>query len=249
MTDDMKEAGVVNSRRMLWRVFGLALLCGIVIPWFVFGILGVIFYVGGLFNSRVVFGASPVLLVSVFAVGILLPRRLILRILRHCGLDTRRMRRGVSVAMIVSAVAAFCGLASMGLMVNPLSLFARGLSRYAEHRADIGAVQDWLTTVDPNDCQDHRLGDKIASAVDPGCPPWCIPVPPSLANLTGYSIILSKDDRSRPMVRIFLGGGGLIGDWGVTVGLRDMLAPVSDDSDLDESRFPMARGAYVWFRE
>ena len=51
------------------------------------------------------------------------------------------------------------------------------------------------------------------------------------------------------MVRVFLGGSGMIGHWGITVGLPDMPVPPSDESDFGESRFALAPGAYVWYAE
>ena len=186
VTSDREDAGVEVSRRMLLWVFGIPLLCGIPIAWFVWGVLGVIFYVDGLFNSAFVFGIGPVLLPAVFVVGILLSRRLVLRLLLRFGYDTRWIRRVVLAILIVSVIAATVGLARVGLLPAPFSLFARGLARYVDRRADIPAVQDWLGTLDPDDCQDQRLGEKIAPSRTLPDPPKYVPVPVALAGMKGH---------------------------------------------------------------
>jgi len=240
---------VVKPHKGYKCVLAITAVIPVLVCWFVWGLLSIIFYVDGLFNSKVAFGIGPILIPSVLVVGLLLSMRLVSCILRRCGLSTRRIRRGVLAMMFVFGLAALFGLNYMGLSLDPLSMFARGISRHVERRADIAEVQSWLSTVDPNDCEDQRLGDKIAPDRNSPHPPKYVPVPPALADLNGYGAILSKDDAGRPMICIFLGGSGLIGHWGVTVGDRDMPVPLPDSSELGESRFPLVPGAYVWFRE
>lgn len=198
VASDVKEAGVANHHRMVWRIFGMALLCGIAIGLFIWGVLGEIFYVDGLFNSMIAFALGPVLLPGVFVGGFLLPIWLVLRDLRRCGIDTRGIRRGVIVLMIGSGLASWFGLGLTRLVPDPLSMFARGVTRYVKHRADIVAAQDWLSTLDPNDCQGQRLGREVPFGADVRNPAKCVPVPPSLAGLAHHSIALSKDNDGRP---------------------------------------------------
>ena len=249
MTSDVKEAGVAHSRRMVWRIFGMALSCGIAIGLFIWGVLAMIFYVDGLFNSQIALALGPVLLPAVFVGGFLLPIWLVLKVPRHCGLDTRAMRRGVIVLMIGSGLASWFGLGLTRLVPDPLSTFARGVARYVEHRADIVAAQDWLSMLDPNDCEDQRLGREVASGADIRNPRKYVPVPPALGGLARYSIALSKDNDGRPMVRARLGGSRMMGSWGIVVGFKDMPVPPSGDSELMERRYPLGPGAYIWFQE
>lgn len=249
VTSDREDAGVEMSRRMLLWVFGITLLCGIPIAWFVWEVLGVIFYVAGLFNSALVFMAGPLLFPAVFVVGILLSRQLVLRLLHRFGYDTRWIRHGVLAILIVSVVATPGGLALAGLGSDPWGMFAKGIGRYVERRADISAIQDWLGTLDPEDCQEQSLAAE--SIAESASSRWSksVPVPPSLAWLDCRGSRLFRDEAGRPAVRLFLGGQGMIGSWGLAVGHKDMPTPPSDYSEHGERRYPMAPGAYIWFAE
>ncbi|MBP7052313.1 MAG: hypothetical protein KBE65_14970, partial [Phycisphaerae bacterium] len=79
--------------------------------------------------------------------------------------------------------------------------------------------------------------------------PNYVPIPPSIARLQWRDSSLRRDDLGRPVIRIFLGGGGFIGHWGVVIGHKDMPTPPSDFSDNGEIRCPLAPGAYVWYSE
>jgi hypothetical protein len=150
--------------------------------------------------------------------------------------------------LIVSVVATPGGLALADLGSDPWSMFAKGIGRYVERRADIPAIQDWLGTLDPSVCRGQVLRDEAAAGAERSDIRG-VPVPPSLARLDHRRSSLLPDDAGRPSIRIPLGGGGFLGLWGVTVGLRDMPAPPSDYSEHGEQRYPMAPGAYVWYAE
>jgi len=252
VADERERVDIASSRRTLCRVFAIAALCGVAVFGVFLGLFDGIFYLVGLFNSSLAYGLGPFLLPVILAGGVYLPIRLVGGVLRRSGCSGKRTRYVVFATMAVSAVLSWLGLGLTGLGSRFGSPFLSGLARYVERRADIPAVQDWLGTLDPRDCEGQRLGDKIAPSQTFPDPPKYVPVPPALAGfagLRGHGIILSKDDEGRPMVRVFLGGGGPIGIWGATVGPRDMPVPPSDFSEHGEERLALAPGAYVWFSE
>ena len=132
---------VVKPHKGYKCVLAITAVIPVLVCWFVWGLLSIIFYVDGLFNSKVAFGIGPILIPSVLVVGLLLSMRLVSCILRRCGLSTRRIRRGVLAMMFVFGLAALFGLNYMGLSLDPLSMFARGISRHVERRADIAEVR------------------------------------------------------------------------------------------------------------
>lgn len=243
VTSDREEAGVESSRRTLWRVFGVAMLCGILIAWFVWGPFSIVLYVSGLFNSRLAFILLPFLLLSIPAGVVLLPILLIYTILRRSKLSTREKVWHVGGIVVVAAFVASSILESTQPPPGAFSVFVRGLARYVDRRVDIAAAQDWLGTLDPNDCRHTRLEATAVGGVKISNSPTCIPAPPSLARLRHYPNQFSLDERGRLMIRFVLGGGGLLGRWGLVVGHADMAVP---SSDLREEYFPLQPGAYIW---
>jgi len=237
---------VLQSVKTLCRVLTMAVVVAVMVSWFVWGPFGLLFYMGGLLNSVQALVLSIVLssMVSVIVIcALVLTAHTVLRWSR---LDAWRKECRIFAAIVLLAWPISYGLESAGIVVTPVpfDLFVRGLTRYIDRRADIGAIQNWLGTLDPNDCEDRRV--EVGAAPKGSIPdsPASVPAPPSLARLGWrYNKMLTRDDKGRPMIRITLGGGGLIGCWGLEVGLPDMPMPVSDSRLL---YYPFAPGAYIW---
>lgn len=243
MNDDCKKA--VLSIKTLGCVLTMVVLTAAVVSWFVWGPFGGMCYLGGLFNSSLAFvlfvllsSMAPLLVICALALAMY-------TVFRWSWLDARRKGRYVFAAIVLLAWPVSYGLESRGVIPTPVpfNLFARGLARYVDRRVDIGAVQSWLGTLDPNDCEGQPLDARVASDADIDPAPKYVPTPPSLARLVRHNNRLTRDDRSRPMICITLGGGGFNGCWGLEVGSPDMPMPTSDSRLL---YYPLAPGAYIW---
>ena len=56
---------------------------------------------------------------------------------------------------------------------------------------------------------------------------------------------IRTDENGNPKIRLFW-GSGMVGDWGVEIGLEDMKIPPSDFRRNGEYRLPVESGVYVW---
>ncbi len=227
VNDDRRER-ITRSFRTLGRVLAATAFMAFVASWFAWGPFAAIFYASGRLNSELLFVLSPFLLLLIPMAAICLPILTIRTIRRWSALDVRG--RWWSVLAVIVCLA-FPGS------------FARGLGRCVERRTNVQAMQNWLATLDPNDCEDQPLELRIAPGGDIRDVPTYVPAPPSVASLGDYHNQLSLDRDGRPMIRVFLGGGGLIGHWGIDVGCRDMPMPASDSRCL---YYPLAPGAHIW---
>lgn len=229
-------------KKLHWIVgtgtFGL-----LVVSCLVGGPLGIIFYIGGLFNSVLVFVAMGLLGLPILTAMAAFPVLVLYAAFTWWRRTHHGRRRLLLWIMLTGSFAIPFVSAGTGWTPSPMGMFVQGLPRYLERRVDIGAVQMWLSTLDPNDCQNQRLGEKIALTSNFPDPPKYVPVPPALAGLSNQGILLSKDAESRPMIRIFLGGGGFIKSWGLEVGYPDMPMPPSGDYF---QYCPLAAGTYFW---
>ncbi len=231
--------------RGLCRFLTIIMVAAVMVSWFVWGSFGLLFYTGGLFNSSLAFvlfvllsSMAPLLVICALVLVVCMA-------FRWSRLDVWRKGRYVFAAIVLLAWPVSYGLESRGVIPTPVpfDLFARGLARYVDHRADIGAVQSWLGTLDPNDCEGQPLDARVSSSADIYPVPKSVPTPPSLARLVRHNNRLTRDDRGRPMIRITLGGGALLGCWGLDMGFPDMPMPASDPRLL---YYSLAPGAYIW---
>ncbi|MEN6425673.1 MAG: hypothetical protein ABFE13_09940 [Phycisphaerales bacterium] len=235
----------MKSLRTLCGILATAALGATVLSWFVWGPLGVLAYVHGMLNAR--WGLGTLLLFLLVPAGVVcLPILVIRAVSRWRGPNPRQGRLYLLATIIVLAFLSSFGLEFTGLTPVPFDLFVCGLARYVDRRADIGAIQSWLGTLDPNDCEDQPLEVRIALGADISRAPKYVPVPPSLARLGWHNKRLTRDDEGRPMIRITLGGGGFNGCWGLDVGAPDMPMPPSDSC---LQYYPLAPGAYIWSAE
>ncbi len=221
------------------RVAGGVLLTALVVSCFVWGPFGIIFYVGGLFNSASIFALTlPLALVILLAAAWLLV--LVIdaasrwrRLSGHA-----RLRRLLPAAVCCALVTSFT-LGFVGVVPPPFDVYMKGFARYARSRTDVPAIQNWLGTLDPN---------EYVGAMDPGG----IPVapeehPPAITRLKAmrrpHGVRVGRDDTGALMVRLTW-GGGMIGHWGILVGAERMESPPALEMTVYQS---LAPGAWVWY--
>ncbi len=242
----MDKPDAMKAPRTLGCIIGIILLSALVASWFIWGPFGLIFYVDGLFNSLAVFLLVPVLFLLVPAAAMICLFVLTLRAALHGQelADGEKRRRVIWAVVLLAFVLSFA-LGTAGLQPSPFEMFGRGFARYAERRTDVAAIQNWLSTLDPNDCQDQPLDVKVAPGVNPAQAPKSIATPSVIAQVKPRGTRLMRDEAGRPMVRLYW-GGGFIGHWGITVGCADMPIPPPRFSESGRNWVTLAPGAYVW---
>jgi len=234
-----------------------------VIP-LLFGILldpfGIAEYLTGLFNmpllSIILFGSLPLVPVVLVCLVWLLVRMFLIW--------PRRIHVWFRLLLCWVAV-----IASLTVFISPLfiritppryEMFTRGFRNYVRIRTDFEAIQTWLGTLDPNDCEGQPLNMKIAPGVELMDVPKTIPEPKAIARLKPRYTNLSLDSSGHPMIRLTW-GSGMIGSWGLVVGDENLEIPVTELPgwkeyrhgnktdrlyERGEYRLPVALGAYVW---
>jgi hypothetical protein len=229
-------------RRGLRHVLAMVLLAIPAALWLIWGPLGPILYVGGLFNSMGVwvFVSSAMLL-------LMLPAMVLLPVLAvYTPLTWRRQTSHAKRSLILWMVATG-GLVVptvvgfTGLTASPFDLYVRGFTSYVKTHADIEGIQNWLDTLNRNEYTGpygSRAEKCFAVAEQPAC----------IASLNPKRATVWPDDTKDLTVKL-LWGGGLIGHWGIVVGRKDMPIPPSDTSRFGEQRFRLAPGAYLWSGE
>ncbi len=235
MSDD-QDTGTAESVRMPWRIAGMVLLGIFAVSWLVWGPFGIMCYAGGLFNCMGVFIVLFLMMLPALVFAAAFPV-LVVRAAVTWRRRTLADRRRITVWVVLTGgfVMPYI-LGIVGLGVSPFDMFVRGFARYAGLRVDVGAIQGWLGTLDPNDHRDSEgawIEGQLADSEQPQV----------IANLRPKWTQPMLDERGRPAVRL-LWGSGMIGSWGIVVGPRDMTEPPCDPSR--EQRSPLAAGAYVW---
>ena len=232
---------------------------------FLFGILldpfGIAGYLTGLINmpllSSILFASLPLLPVGLVCLVWLLVRMFLIW--------PRRIHSWFRLllywAVVIASLAVFIGPLFIRITPPRHEMFARGFRKYVRIRTDIEAIQTWLGTLDPNDCEGQPLNMKIAPDITKPRVPKTIPEPETIARLKPRYTRLSLDNSGRPMIRL-MWGSGMIGSWGLVVGDENMETPVTElprwkeyshGNKTDrlyehgEYRLPVASGAYVWY--
>ena len=202
MSDD-RNTEATKPVKTLRRVAGTGLLAVGGAFWVAYGPVGLICYVGGLFNCMGVF-----LVVMLLALPTLVAAPFFLFEAIYAAVIWRRAtlsRQRALILRIVLAGGLGCPfmLGLIGLSPTPFDIYVRGFARYAQRRVDVGAIREWLVTLDPNDYRDsggiwieRQLMEPEQPAVI-AClhPKWAQPM---------------FDEKGRLAVRL-LWGGGLIG--------------------------------------
>jgi hypothetical protein len=238
MNQGAENTRIMTRSRRAWRILGVVLFAAFVASCFVWGPFGFIFYAGGLLNCMEVFLVAYLVFVSILVAAVCLPVVGTSTIWRWRRLTSRqRLLRIGAVVASGALVGSFC-MAFVGLTPAPYDMFVRGFAVYVESRADVGAIRDWLGTLDPNDYRDEYGGPT-----DIAIPP--VKLPSSIARLNPQKAWALPDDAGHLKARLFW-GGGFIGHWGVEIGDVTMNMPLIDSTGYLRYR-PLAPGVYVWY--
>lgn len=240
MNEDMRDNTLAVRRVGPWRIVGGVLLAAFVASWFVWGPLGLICYVGGLFNADLVFLLTLPFVLLIPLGLIFLPVLAGYTVTRWRRLSDRGKVLSFLFTVALLANATSLGLEFAGVGSSPFDMFVRGFARYAKSRADVPAIQSWLGTLDPNEYIDTNAD------YGGGMPLPATMYPPAIAHLNPrrhhVGVQVARDDQGKLRVRL-LWGGGLIGHWGIEVGDENVQPP--PDSETVRHR-PLAPGAWVW---
>jgi hypothetical protein len=251
VNEERQNEGVQPLRKTYVHILGAILLVAILASGFILGPLGILNYMVGLSNSVIASALNTLLLLPILVVaiwGLLHSVRTLYHWhkLNHYQRWLHMLLAAACAASVVPIGLGFCGVKIRSLLDMEMS----GFRRYARIKTDVPAIQVWLGTLDPNDCQEQRLDMEYPPGVIPGKDePKSIPRPLCLKSLRHADITLSLDGAERPMIQILLGGSGMLGHWGIVVGDPNMEIPKKDDSGLIDYRMPLAPGAYFWYHE
>ena len=230
-----------GPRRGFRCVLVIILLIILAALWLIWGPLGPICYVGGLFNSMVLW------VLMLYLSLLMLPAIVLFLVLVVYAPVTWHRQSSPAKRSLILWILGIGGLVGptvvgfMGLTTSPFDLYVRGFAKYVEHRADLGAIRAWLNKQDPK-----MLIDKygVMMQKDLTGPEQ----PPAIADLHPKRAAIWLDNEERLTVRL-LWGGGLTGHWGIVVGPADMPTPPSDASKSAVQCLPLAPGAYIWSSE
>jgi hypothetical protein len=228
----------ILSLKMAGRILGTVLFAVVVAVWLIWGPIGPICYVGGLFNSMVVWVLMLYLSLLMLPASVLF---LVLVVYVPVTWHHQSSRAKRSLILWILGIGGLVGptvVGFTGLTTSPFDLYVRGFATYVEHRADLGAIRAWLNQQDPK-----MLIDKYAVVMQKDLTG---PEQPSaIADLHPKRAVIWSDDGERLTVRL-LWGGGLTGHWGIVVGPADMPIPPSDASKSAVQCLPLAPGAHIW---
>ena len=266
MDEEGQNKGIQQPRKTKVHIVGGILLAVILGSVFVGGPPGIIFYLGGLFNSMLVQLAVFLLAIPFipFFVCPVLSGLCLVALLAFIVYRWRKLGRGWRWSCVLLVALCVASVASPALRFGPTPVMMRvwGFYRYAQIKTDVPAIQAWLDTLDPNDCRDQSLEEKIAPTAWLKDPLKFIPWPSCLAGFRSEDVHsrLLRDSEGRPMIRLSW-GSGMMGTWGFVVGNRDMEIPKTEEprwkeygygakkdrvQEPGEYRKPLAPGAYVW---
>jgi len=218
----------------------MALLMALVVSWLVWGPLGIMCYMGGLFNCMGVFMVLFVMMLPALVFAAAFPVLVVLAAVTWRRRALAGRRRITFWVVLTGGFVVPYVLGIVGLGASPFDMFVRGFTRYAGCRVDVAAIQSWLGGLDPNDITSDGggIGRQLAESEQPRC----------ISRLAPRIVSVETDGRRRSVVRLCW-GSGFIGSWGVVIGHEDMPTPPSDLSDHGEIRCPLAPGVYVWYSE
>lgn len=230
-----------KARKGARHTFVVVLLAILAALWLIWGPVGPVLYVGGLFNSTSVW-----LFVSLAVLLLVLPAIVsvpVLPVLLAYTLITWRRQSPRARLSLLLGTAAIGGLVVpiivgfTGLTASPFDMYVWGFARHVKMHTDIVAIQNWLDTLNPKEFTDSygSVEKCFAIAEQPLC----------IARLHPKSATVQPDDSGHLAIKL-LWGGGFIGHWGIVVGRKDMPLPPSDISKSGVQYFPLAPGAYIW---
>jgi len=187
--------------------------------------------------------ATAGLLLALTALVLLLLTAIIHRMVQRWGrhIDSRYRLWGLRL-FVITAIIGYLALPFTRLGMPRVKGLTAGLRRYVKANVDLGAMQAWLDTLDPNACSDYVYDLASGATIEswwPDAAPWARAITP----MAPYSATLSPGSEGHPAIHIRFSTGGLTG---LAVGDPDMVIPPSGFSRRGEYRLPVAPGAYVW---
>lgn len=118
-------------------------------------------------------------------------------------------------------------------------LFMYGIRDRVKSKVDIEATRVWLQSLGDEDYDDSEPKYKRLPKAKR---------PESLRGLKNAVAFLSVDENGNAKVRLGW-GSGMLGHWGVEIGMKDMKIPQPDYSMYGEDILPVEPGVYVWLSE
>jgi hypothetical protein len=235
------------GERRRWYVWDIVLL-GLL---FLFGTFAnafpLLFYWGGLHNSKSVpFAASLWLVLLVPLAGICL----LAALARIVVCWPRRIagRRKLLVLQIATTAVtlAYVGLPFTNLGPSAHQMHLWGMRKYVQTQVDIAAIRAWLGTLDPNthdgvhiDIRRDEDWQQRPEPNDPALPPCVLSLEPRfvrLASVGNQSLAVGME-----------WGGGLVGSWGLTTGPPSMGTPPSTAlSRWPDYSLDVSPGVRIW---
>ena len=116
----------------------------------------------------------------------------------------------------------------------PKKFLVYGLRDQVRSQTDIREIRDWLKTLSREDYMKEGRIDIYDNLPEP------------IKQLKPLTTRIRTDENGNPKIRLFW-GSGIVGDWGIEIGLEDMEIPPSDLRRYGEYRLPVESGVYVWY--
>jgi hypothetical protein len=165
------------------------------------------------------------------------------------------VRRDREKRIVIGAEIGFPTLVFVGLCIIarfiPIKLgslqpdFMHGFRDRVRSKADVGAIRDWLGTLNKEDCARRSFVLRSGSGWSKIQWPDSIDWPESVKVFRPYFIQFPVDDNDNLKIRLCW-GTGMTRSWGVEIGPEDMKIPPSDLKRYGERRLPLEREVYVW---
>jgi hypothetical protein len=166
----------------------------------------------------------------------------IMKLSGHRGKRTRKERLLIAVETIVPLVFVallvafiYLGLTDKEFRGPRFKCFMYGIRDRVKSKVDIEETRIWLRSLGDEDYESDARFPKDK---------W----PKSLRGLKRAGALLSTDENSNTKIRL-MWGSGMLGHWGVEIGMKDMKTPQSDFSMYGEVILPVEPGVYVWLSE
>jgi hypothetical protein len=143
----------------------------------------------------------------------------------------------VFIGLLVAFI--FLGFTDKEFRGPRFKLFMYGIRDRIISKVDIEATRIWLQSLGDEDYDDSGHGyDRFPKSKRPD----------SLRGLKNAGAFLSADENGNAKVRLGW-GSGMLGHWGVEIGMKNMKIPQSDYSMYGEVILPVEPGVYVWISE
>jgi hypothetical protein len=143
------------------------------------------------------------------------------------------------VFIILLGAFIFLGFTDKEFRGPRFKLFMYGIRDRVKSKVDIEATRVWLQSLGDEDYDDSGHGyDRFPKDKRPE----------SLRGLKNAAAFLSADENGNAKVRLGW-GSGILGHWGVEIGMKDMKIPQSDFSMYGEVILPVEPGVYIWLSE